>query len=211
MTHKGMSFLRCPIFIPIRPIKIIDKTDEHLTFGLAIFADGSYMNPLLIVPKVNCPPMPDNCKQFYRITGSSTGWITRDIFVNWVQKELIPEIWMRRFLVVRNPYARALFVVDAHNSRDDEDLKASCAAAGIDVIILPAHSSTVLQPLDLIINGQFKRILNNYYEPEEGLTLQQRRSKMLELSAWALQGAMIPLYIIKSFEKAGVLVLICTT
>ena len=102
----------------------------------------------------------------YFFKSSTSGWITDEIFVDWIKKQYIPEIQVRRFFI-NMPNTRVL--LDTHKSCDNDEFKKLCADASIyynfycfyfyfdiDVIVLPAHSSTVLQPLNLIINGRFK-------------------------------------------------------
>ena len=96
-----------------------------------------------------------------------------------------------------------MLILDGHSSRHDAAIVAVCRVYYIFIMIIPAHTSHILQPLDLVCNGQFKRLLNDYFEPEPGLTLQQRRSRLLEISGYALQGALIAMNIISSFKRSG--------
>ena len=58
---------------------------------------------------------------------------------------------------------RADLVVDGHLSRYDIETFQMLDDAGIDLIILPAHSSHITQPLDITLNGLIKRAFPSAY------------------------------------------------
>jgi hypothetical protein len=54
---------------------------------------------------------------------------------------------------------RALLLLDGRSTRLAPDVWKAFAAAGIDVVCLPAHTSHLVQPLDRYVNAEFKRQL----------------------------------------------------
>jgi hypothetical protein len=72
---------------------------------------------------------------------------------------------------LQNQQARALLILDGHPTRDQFQLWKELNEDNIDVLVIPAHTSNILQPLDRVVNGNFK------------ISLQQMRSfKKKEIS-----------------------------
>ena len=91
------------------------------------------------------------------ITGQETGWMTNDIFKDLVIKHFIPFVNEKR---KKHGDKQALLVLDSHSSRACAETMKALSEAKIDCITIPAHTSHVVQPLDLTVNGMFKRFLN---------------------------------------------------
>jgi len=58
---------------------------------------------------------------------------------------------------------RAALIVDGHSSSYDLETFQALNEAGIDLIILPAHSSHITQPLDITLNGILKKAFPFFY------------------------------------------------
>jgi hypothetical protein len=69
---------------------------------------------------------------------------------------------------------------------------------------MPAHCSTVLQPLDLTVNGEFKRLLGKYWKPQLGEMKDVKRERLLYIAGLCLDGACTILNITSGFSKAGI-------
>jgi hypothetical protein len=74
----------------------------------------------------------------------------------------------------------------------------------IDELCLPAHSSTVFQPLDLTVNGKFKKLLENNFSSKCGELNTTKRIRLLRIAGMALQSSMTILNIVKGFVKASI-------
>jgi len=74
--------------------------------------------------------------------------IMRDFFIPYVQKEG----------EALKSNGRAALFVDGHLSRYDVKTFDMLDKAGIDLIILPTHSSQIIQPLDITLNGLIRRV-----------------------------------------------------
>jgi DDE superfamily endonuclease len=186
-----------------KPIEKILKKEEHITFGLCIAANGSFARPLCIFPLKTLPPLPYLALNFLAISGQENGWINAKIYQEWLLQVFIPHVLQQREFL-GDPSLRALLIIDGHSSRDDSVSTALCAQHGIDVIVLPAHSSSILQPLDLGVNGAFKTILSTHFKLQKDEDREAKRARLLAVSVMCLQSALTPLYICDGFSKTGI-------
>jgi hypothetical protein len=85
--------------------------------------------------------------------------MTNKIFADLMIKHFIEEVNKRR----QGKKVRALLLLDAHSSRANSATLEALSAADIDCVTIPAHTSHVLQPLDLTVNGTFKSELTKLY------------------------------------------------
>jgi hypothetical protein len=186
-----------------RPTIKMEKKGEHITFALCIAANGSYVKPLIILPLKTLPELPVSFSNFYAYSGQANGWIDQQIYQLWVKALLIPYVQQvrKQFNI---PQQRALLIIDGHNSREDRIATQLLRENNIDELCLPAHSSTVLQPLDLTVNGEFKKLLGNNFSSECGESNTTRRIRLLGIAGMALQSSMTILNIVKGFAKAGI-------
>jgi hypothetical protein len=70
------------------------------------------------------------------------------------------DIKMKREKLNR-PDERALVVLDGHSTRLQYKIWKSLSEQNVDAIVLPAHTSNLLQPLDLCVNANFKHLLKD--------------------------------------------------
>lgn len=205
MLHPGKRRLKVLVRAGCkRPIEKILKKGRHISFGLCVSAVGSYTQPLVIFPLKTLPPLPESVIKFFAISGQENGWINAEIYKEWVVHKFIPHVQALRD---SDPYfsnARALLIIDGHSSRDNDALNALCALHGIDVIVLPAHSSATLQPLDLGVNGAFKTILGQCWKVVDNEDTETQHARLLAVSTQCLTTAMTPLYITEGFSKTGI-------
>ena len=100
--------------------------------------------------------------------------------------------------------APVLFLVDSHSTYKYAPTIKLFADNNIIVLILPAHSSTILQPLDLTCNGELKRLLKANFAvvaDENGPT---KCNRLLHTSVYCLQLALGGLHIMNGFSRAGI-------
>lgn len=179
----------------------------HMTIGQCIFANGDSMKPLVIVPLKTFPQEvimsePDIIQSF-DWSGQDSGWITAEIFKEWVQKSFIPEIKMRR-LAREKPDEPVLLFVDGHSSRADPDTIKMLMEANVVVIVFPAHASHLLQPLDCWMYMQFKQQLGSLRSITSNCPRPEQRLTMLRAVRTALRVATEPHHVTKSFKRAGI-------
>jgi hypothetical protein len=83
-------------------------------------------------------------------TATENGWTTDGTALEWLEKVFIPQT------KPRDRSAR-LLILDGHGSHETTDFLWRCLEHNIYVLFLPAHTSHVLQPLDLTIFSPLKR------------------------------------------------------
>jgi DDE superfamily endonuclease len=186
-----------------KPVEKIMQKDKHVTFGLCITANGSYVKPLVIFPLKTLPNLPYLALDFFAITGQENGWINAEIYQQWLINIFIPHVRQQR-AHLQDPSLRALLIVDGHSSHANDISTALCTQENIDVIVFPAHSSATLQPLDLGVNGAFKAILARHFKVKDNESVDERRARLLAVSVQCLQSALTPLYICEGFSKTGI-------
>jgi hypothetical protein len=176
---------------------------EHITLALCITAAGGVVRPLCILPLKELPRLNPKTEQFFFISGQDNGSITKQIFENWTIGGFLPHVAQTR-LAIGDSLAWALLLVDGHNSRDHMPSIIVLHVHRVVVLVLPAHSSTVLQPLDLTCNHEFKRVLGNYFISKKGESRADMRIRLLNTAVGALQLALGGLIIQQGFARAGI-------
>lgn len=181
------------------------QINEHVTLCATIFGDGSTIPALVILPLVYLPNE-INPKDWPKFdwTGQANGWITKDIFESYCLEVLIPHFNRRRKDLPANKQ-RGLLIVDGHSSRLNAKLMKAFRDNNIDVLIIPAHTSHILQPLDLCFFGIFKRRLRVFPEFKYAQTAGQKRIALLTSAQFSFEQASATYYITRSFFKAGII------
>lgn len=100
--------------------------------------------------------------------------------------------------------AKALLIVDGHNSCESPISTQLLRDNNIDCICLPAHSSTVLQPMDLSVNGMFKYLLGKHFQvvahEEKALCC----IHLLNVAGMCLDAAYSVLHVMTGFARSGI-------
>ena len=190
-------------------VVVTDVGLPHITLGVTIFADGTRCDHLLIYPMQTVPKEARGANSLmftgYSISGQESGWITIELFEQHCRQTIIPAfLEKRRRLELKGmTNVAGVFVVDGHSSRMNSALMREFSDNNILVPVLPAHTSHVLQPLDLAVFGSFKAGLTQGDSALRKMTLPDRRYKLLEKSISELHKALNPITIRKSFERSG--------
>jgi hypothetical protein len=150
---------------------------SHMTIVPTVFANGDHARTLLIYP---CSTLPkeltlEDCANDpdHLLTGRAGGWIDKEIFQQYCELVVIPFFEQQR-IRHRSPNARGLYIIDGHASRWNAALMQKFAEHGIDVVTLVSHTSHIVQPLDALIFGIFKRRL--YKELRQQLASARKRA-----------------------------------
>lgn len=186
-----------------RPFTENEGKMDHITLGLCISASGGFVQPLCILPLKNLPHLEEEVLQFFAMSGQENGFISNAIWHEWVVKVFIPHVNKLR-LQHNMPNQPALLIVDSHSTRKHEPTIRVFEAYNIIVFILPAHSSTILQPLDLSCNKEFKRVLRQLFHTVPDEDRPTKRNRLLFTSIHALQSAFVGHCIQTGFRRAGI-------
>eukprot|EP00026_Physarum_polycephalum_P014184 Phypoly_transcript_14671.p1 GENE.Phypoly_transcript_14671~~Phypoly_transcript_14671.p1 ORF type:complete len:180 (+),score=25.55 Phypoly_transcript_14671:313-852(+) len=101
------------------------------------------------------------------------------------------------------PNQPALLIADSHVTRGHKPTIDLLEQHNIHLKILPAHSSTILQPLDLSCNKEFKRALCLVFPPLPNEDKPTKRNRLLYSSVFALQSAFLGYQIQAGFKRSG--------
>lgn len=181
----------------------------HITLGVTIFADGTFINHLLIYPNKFVPQevRGANAAHYinYSLAGQDSGWITKELFAAHCRETIIPAFLERRRRLAEKgvPNATGVLLVDGHSSRLNATLMEEFRQHNIKVPVLPSHASHVLQPLDLAVFGAFKATISKGDSSLRKQTLPERRNAMMQKARRALHMALCPDTILTSFERSG--------
>lgn len=186
-----------------KPAVPIPPKSKHMTIGVCIAADGGKPTPVLVLPRKTIPSLPQQALEFYCITGQSSGWITGEIFHSWVKEVFIPYIEEKRKKLMA-PNARALLIIDGHSSHSEPKAIELFRNHGVDVLVLPSHSSAILQPLDLCCFRVFKHNLRDQMKSWSSDPPDIRLQKLIVGSIFALDSATTMLNIMNSFNRSGI-------
>ena len=116
------------------------------TMMICVSASGEKMPPFFIFQgKYHILGLLQGAPRGSFSAAQQSGWMTQDLFFAWLQR-FIDHVKGKRILLV----------LDGHKSR--VTLKSALLARenGIDMVLLPAHTSHLLQPLDVSVFKPFK-------------------------------------------------------
>ena len=127
-----------------------------------IAADDEFVEPSYIIPSplLNKKKVEDYCLRKVKTFVQQSGYMTGPIFARWIGEVLIPYVNNER----KNIEQHALLICDAHSSHMNEDVLSLLRSNNIDMVILPAHSTSVFQPLDRDLYDPYKNSFRELYK-----------------------------------------------
>ena len=139
-------------------VPIIPKAERYASTTLVI-SIASYGNPLtsiLIWPQATVPKELVNLKGFnIAIIANSSGWQTKATFEQMMLEVSLPQLVQRRKDLNLSD-KQIMLIIDGHHSRLSLLFIYACLRWHITVLVIPAHTSSEIQPNDCGINGAFK-------------------------------------------------------
>jgi 4-hydroxybenzoate polyprenyltransferase len=145
------------------------------TFVECISAKGRSLPPLVIMKgkTIQQQHYPRKIRPFadWKFTAGPKGWIDDEKALEWLHKIFIPRTRTRN-------NERRLLIVDGHHSHTTDDYMWTCFENNIQLLFLPAHSSHVLQPLDMsvfsVLKRAYRRELGNIPRITDGTVVGRR-------------------------------------
>ena len=132
---------------------------EWVTAIEAVNASGWALPPCIIFKgKVYIKGWFDNLPSDWRFEVSKNGWTTDEIGLRWLKELFIPATASR----TKGKYR--LLILDGHGNHLTPCFDQACAEANIVPICMPAHSSHLLQPLDIGCFSVLKRAYGQLVE-----------------------------------------------
>lgn len=176
---------------------------EHISLLLTISAAGEAFEPLAILPLKTVPPLSQDLHRRIILSGQTNGWLEGQTFNGFVFNHIVPRIQDVRRRYGHSPLEPALLVFDGASTHTGLDVERLRERYNIHTIMLPAHSSTILQPLDLSVIGVFKHHLTQRWEWKPHESLPMRRLRLLSVALDCLDVACSRLFINDGWRRAG--------
>ncbi|RJE17446.1 Pogo transposable element, partial [Aspergillus sclerotialis] len=127
----------------------------------SICADGYILPPCVIFKGKNyCKSWFNNLPSNWRFEVSDNGWTTDKIGLRWLQKLFVPGTTTR----TKGKYR--LLILDGHGSHLTPQFDQICSENAIIPLRMPAHSSHLLQPLDIGCFATLKRSYGRVIESQ---------------------------------------------
>lgn len=186
------------------PIKPIIKEIEHITALVTINAAGNTVTPLLILKSKKQPDLTDDAINSFAFTFQANGWINTVIYDDYIRLLLIPAINQTR-INKKQPNQRCIVFVDNHSSHLSEVTKQLFIDNNIDYYSFPPHSTTILQPLDRGVFGDFKSRLGKALTEYnfDGMSGPERRKILIQESYECLNAATCIKTCKSAFKRCG--------
>lgn len=128
-----------------------------------------------------------------KVYSTEKAFVTKHVFDNYVMEVILSYIdqWREKHQCLD---ARAMILVDGHNAHLSDALRAVCALRNTMLVLLPPHSSHLLQPLDRLY---FSKVKQSYATATLGSRLSETSRQILR--------------VVSAFEASRVRYLICTS
>ncbi len=193
-----------------KPGKVIAELGRHNVYSLTsaergkthtvlscVSAAGFVLPPLMVYPRKKS--VPDHVRQGAipntMFANSENGWSNKDIYLEWF-----------RFFLHIPPARPVLLIQDGHASHMSIELIELARANGIHLLCLPAHTTHILQPLDVGVFKSFKshffKSCHMYLTKHPGRVITTDVLASIVAEAWP--HSFTPLNILGGFKKCGV-------
>lgn len=132
---------------------------------------------------------------------TETGWSSTAVFRDYLEFHFLKHAYRGE-----NPRHPILLIIDGHTTHTSPDVTVWARSMGIHLFVLPAHTSHILQPLDVAVFGPFKR----YYYSEcaqfmkDNLGQVVTRYNVASIACKAYLKSMNPWNIVSAFRKTGI-------
>jgi len=124
-----------------------------ITMCACVNALGNSIPPIFVIPHVHFKPFMLKNAPVGSIGGANkTGWMTRDIFVTFLQ-HIVKQAKCSKTEPI-------LILMNNHESHESVEALDVAKAMGVVILTFPPHCSHKLQPLDRTVFGAFKRYYN---------------------------------------------------
>ena len=179
----------------VKPCVSISASRVYVSAIAAITASGDSLPPGLIVRRTTLTEDFESLPvgRGLKIYSTEKAFVTKQVFENYVMEVVMSYIdkWRERNQCLD---AKAMILIDGHSTHLSDALRAVCALRNTILMLLPAHSSHLLQPLDRVY---FSKVKQSYAASTLG-------SKLSETSRQILR-------VVCAFEASRVRYLICTS
>ena len=173
-----------------------EKGKTH-TVITCVAASGFAIPPMMIFPRKR---MTEKLKQgaitetFFEC--SDSGWINEELYIK----------WFKFFLAKIPPTRPVLLIEDGHSSHISIDVINLARDNGIHLLYLPAHTTHMLQPLDVgvfkSLKSKFSIVCKKYLSSHPGQVITTDVLASLLAQAWL--ESITPVNVMSGFRKCGI-------
>jgi hypothetical protein len=157
-----------PSHVAEKPYYSVSRRGKRITLIACVAADGSYVTPALIIPRVTYE---DELAEYgltdekIVIYSQKNAFIDRDIFFDWLKDVFQPDLVARR---IKYSYSgKAYLLLDNCSAHFGPDVHNLCADNNLELLYIPPHSSHFLQCLDVSVFGITKNLIRTYNRIDE--------------------------------------------
>ena len=130
------------------PFLVPENKNKHITFIFCVCADGSHLPTCAVLPQLKfLPPDLDPVIDNLAWSAPSSGWITDAIYDDWIRSVFLPFVQSKRAILNLTDLPAVLWI-DGLGSRSSETARNLLKANNVVQIIIPAHTSHIMAPLD---------------------------------------------------------------
>ena len=173
-----------------------EKGKTH-TILSCVSASGVALPPFMIYPRKRIPDhMKEGAVPGAAFHCSDNGWITQELYLQWFE-----------FFLANIPPARpVLLIEDGHSSHITVEVIEKARSNGVHMLCLPAHTTHILQPLDVgvfkSLKAHYSKACKQYLAANPGRVVTTDVIASLLGKSWPQ--AVTPVNIMSGFRKTGV-------
>jgi hypothetical protein len=186
----------------------------HLTGFISISATGQVLKPLIILKSLKKLKTLSIFEDHCFFSTSFSGWITKDLFT-YFALIFIVQISQYRMTLPENIREKPiLLILDGHTTRLCLEAALIFSIWKIDVVILPSHTSHLVQPFDVAVASplktEFKKEIDKCIhekletDPEKREKSMKLREKLVRSFIDALRRSATPSNIKAGFSATGI-------
>ena len=162
-------------------------------------ATGAAVPPFIISPgKRMLPKLLDGATPGTTGRMSDSGWSNSELFRDYLENHFLRHVPI-------NVDQKVLLLLDGHKSHASVGLSQWAKERGIIIFVLPAHTSHIIQPLDVACYGPLQKIFNNechkFIRGNHGTVV---RDNMCGLICKSYSKALSTENLISAFKKTGI-------
>lgn len=138
----------------------------HISVMFSHNITGEKIPPFVILPNIqNCPNEIQRPISFGQIWCASTqsGWQNRNSFLLWVINFVNWVSAFRHTLDKSIQNSKAILILDGHTSRENPIAIYILHIHNIDTLVLPAHTTHLLQMFDVVLAKPFKKLFSDKF------------------------------------------------
>jgi hypothetical protein len=148
------------------PLVKAESKLPHITGVCTISAAGTVFRPIIILKRLKSLKSLSAFVHLASFASSASGWITGDLFAMFAIDFCAQLSVYRLSLPPELANKSVLLILDGHATRGHLLALLIFSLFNVDVLILPGHTTHVLQALDVAINSplktEFKRLIRDY-------------------------------------------------